>query len=330
MNSFGRIFRISIFGESHGVAVGVVIDGCPAGIKLAIADFSDDLNRRKPGADGTTARIEEDQVEIISGIFNDQTTGAPIMLMLRNHRQDSHGYDQFLDHPRPGHADFTAALKYNHCNDYRGGGHFSGRITAALVLAGVVAKKILKEIRIEAGLLSSGGSKNIAEAVKQAVAEQDSIGGIVECRVQNLPAGLGEPFFDSVESVISHLVFAIPGIRGIEFGNGFQAASQKGSEHNDMFLDSTGQTQTNHAGGVNGGITNGNELVFRVAVKPASSIFKSQNTYNFKADKMTELTINGRHDSCFALRVPVILEAVTAIALADLMLIRSCTSTSIL
>jgi len=330
MNSFGRIFRISLFGESHGAALGVVIDGCPAGIKLAVADFSDDLNRRKPGADGTTARIEEDQVEIMSGIFNDQTTGAPIMLMLRNHRQDSHGYDQFLDHPRPGHADFTAALKYNHCNDYRGGGHFSGRITAALVLAGVVAKKILKEIRIEAGLLSSGGSKNIAEAVKQAVAEQDSIGGIVECRVQNLPAGLGEPFFDSVESVISHLVFAIPGIRGIEFGNGFQAASQKGSEHNDMFLDSTGQTQTNHAGGVNGGITNGNELVFRVAVKPASSIFKSQNTYNFKADKMTELTINGRHDSCFALRVPVILEAVTAIALADLMLIRSCTSTSIL
>lgn len=326
MNSFGRIFRISLFGESHGAALGVVIDGCPSGIKLAIADFSDDLNRRKPGADGTTARIEEDQVEIMSGIFNDQTTGAPIMLMLRNHRQDSHGYDQFLDHPRPGHADFTAALKYNHCNDYRGGGHFSGRITAALVLAGVVAKKILKEIRVEAGLLSAGGSKNIAEAVQLAVAEQDSIGGIIECRVQNLPAGLGEPFFDSAESVISHLVFAIPGIRGIEFGDGFLAASQKGSEHNDVFIDSTGQTQTNHAGGVNGGITNGNDLVFRVAVKPTASIFKSQHTYNFKADKMTDLIINGRHDSCFALRVPVILEAVTAIALADLMLIRSCTS----
>jgi len=326
MNSFGRIFRISIFGESHGVAVGVVIDGCPAGIKLAIADFSDDLNRRKPGADGTTARIEEDQVEIISGIFNDQTTGAPIMLMLRNHRQDSHGYDQFLDHPRPGHADFTAALKYNHCNDYRGSGHFSGRITAALVLAGVIAKKILKKVRIDAGLLSAGGSKNITEAVKQAVAEQDSIGGIVECQVQNLPAGLGEPFFDSAESVISHLVFAIPGIRGIEFGDGFLAATQKGSEHNDIFLDSTGQTQTNHAGGVNGGITNGNKLIFRVAVKPTSSILKGQHTYNFKAEKMTELTINGRHDSCFALRVPVILESVTAIALADLMLIKNGTS----
>ena len=271
MNSFGTLFRISLFGESHGKAIGVVVDGCPPDIPLSPEDFVPDLSRRKSGAAGTTGRHEPDIPEILSGLFRGVTTGAPLTIMTLNQDKISSDYDDFLKIPRPGHADFTASVKYGGHADMRGSGHFSGRITWGLVAAGVIAKKITGQAEISAKLISAGGSSDIESAVKNAVAEKDSIGGIVECVVRNIPAGLGEPFFNSAESVISHLVFSVPAVKGIEFGSGFSAASMKGSVHNDAFIDARGNTATNNSGGINGGITNGNDIVFRVAIKPTSS-----------------------------------------------------------
>jgi chorismate synthase len=323
MNSFGRIFRLSIFGESHGAAVGVTIDGCPAGIPLTTADMLPDLQRRKAGAAGTTPRQEEDMPEIISGVFNDTTTGAPITILFRNTNTRSGDYEAIRNTPRPGHADFVLHEKYNGYNDYRGGGHSSGRLTLSLVAAGVVAKKVLGNIDIRATLAEAGGNTDIEAAINKAVEEQDSIGGIVSCTASGLPIGLGEPFFDSVESVIAHLAFAVPAIKGVEFGAGFAATCMKGSEHNDAIIDAAGHTATNHAGGVNGGITNGNELQFRVAVKPTSSTPKEQQTWSNKTQSVEAFTVKGRHDLCIALRVPVVIEAITAIALADLLAINN-------
>lgn len=320
MNSFGRIFRITIYGESHGPTVGIVIDGCPPGIELHVDDFRSDLSRRKSGQKGTTARTEEDVPAITSGVFNGKTTGAPIHISFANKDVKSEDYENILNIPRPGHADYTAHVKYKGFNDPRGGGHFSGRLTVCLVAAGVVAKKILHFVQFSANLIEAGGISDIKKAVDEAVNANDSIGGIVECTVSGLPSGLGEPFFDSAESLISHLVFSVPAIKGIEFGSGFKAASMKGSEHNDPVL-ADGKTVTNQAGGINGGITNGNDLVFRVAVKPASSISQPQQSIDLKTGKSVELIIEGRHDACIALRVPVIMEAVAAIALADFYLI---------
>ncbi|MFN8207094.1 MAG: chorismate synthase [Bacteroidales bacterium] len=321
MNSFGRLFRITILGESHGSSVGIIIDGCPAGIHLKTEDFEKDLNRRKSGAMGTTPRQENDLPVFRSGVFNDRTTGAPLSIFFENTNTRSQDYTALRETPRPGHADFVASIKFGGFEDYRGGGHFSGRLTLALVAAGVVAKKILSAQTIEAKLIEAGGQADVAAAVEQAVKMEDSIGGIVECRTSGLPVGLGEPFFDSVEAVISHLVFSIPATKGIEFGSGFAAARMRGSEHNDKFESTSGKTSTNYAAGINGGITNGNELVFRVAVKPTSSTKQAQHTMNFTTGKMTDLKIEGRHDTCIALRVPVVVEAVTAIALADFMLL---------
>lgn len=320
MNSFGTLFKVHIFGESHGPAVGVCIDNCPARIELAKEDFLHDISRRKSGAKGTTPRKEEDIPEIISGVFNGRTTGAPITILFRNNNIISKDYSNLIDMPRPGHADFTAKIKYGGFNDYRGGGHFSGRLTLCLVAAGVIAKKICNTISIHATLIEAGGSSNIDKAIDEALAAKDSIGGIVECEASNMPVGLGEPFFDSVESLISHIVFSIPAIKGIEFGSGFKAAKMKGSQHNDAISDECGKTERNNSGGINGGISNGNNLVFRVAVKPTSSIGIAQETYNFKSGQKEILEIKGRHDVCIALRVPVVIEAVTAIVLADLML----------
>lgn len=322
MNSFGRLFRISIFGESHGKTVGIVIDGCPAGIELNEADFDTDLQRRKAGAAGTTPRAEDDQPNIISGVFNDKTTGAPITILFENNNTRSTDYDAIKKTPRPGHADFVLYEKFKSFNDHRGGGHSSGRLTVALVAAGVIAKKILGNIHINAKLTEAGCNTDIEAAIAAAIEAQDSIGGIVTCYVSHLPVGLGEPFFDSVESYISHLAFCIPAIKGIEFGSGFAAAAMKGSEHNDAIIDADGTTQTNFAGGINGGITNGNELYFRVAVKPTSSTPQQQHTWNKETQSVEPFTVKGRHDLCIALRVPVVVEAVTAIALADLILIR--------
>ena len=321
MNSFGRIFRVSLFGESHGNEIGVVIDGCPPGITIREKDFEKDLTRRKPGKQGTTARIESDVPKIISGIYKEKSSGAPIAIIFSNKDTQSSDYQKFIDMPRPGHADFTSRIKYKGFNDLRGGGHFSGRLTAPLVAAGVVAKKIIGKIKISALLLEAGGTVNIENAIKSAEAAKDSIGGIVECRIKNIKPGLGEPFFDSVESMISHIIFAIPGIRGIEFGTGFKASAMKGSEHNDLIISADGKTATNNHGGINGGITNGNEVIFRAAVKPTSTISVNQKTYNFKTNKIEELSAKGRHDICFALRIPAIVEAAAAIAIADLYLI---------
>lgn len=321
MNTFGRIFRISIFGESHGKSVGVTVDGCPPGIELSEDDFHNDLDRRRSGAKGTTPRKEADLPEIISGVFNGYTTGAPITVVFKNENTKSGDYSKLVTHPRPGHADFTGFKKYKGFNDFRGGGHFSARLTLGLVSSGIIAKKILKPIDIQAKLISVHGNFNIEEALDQAIKLKESVGGIIECRASNIPVGIGEPFFDSVESVISHLAFAIPAIKGIEFGSGFNAANLYGSEHNDLLINEEGKTATNNAGGINGGITNGNELVFRIAIKPTSSISKPQNTYNTESKKTEELVVGGRHDVCVALRAPVIVEAITAIGLADLFLI---------
>lgn len=354
MNTFGRKFRVTVFGESHGEAIGVVLDGVPAGLELCEADFENDLLRRKSGANGTTPRLESDAPIILSGVFEGHTTGAPLTILFRNENVKSQDYAQFAAMPRPGHADLTAALRWDDCNDPRGGGHFSGRMTLPIVAAGVVAKKILSDAtildetpcgEINAEIVELGGiskshveraeasgedalndNKNEMlvewqEAIAQAAKDGDSLGAVVECIVPDIDPGYGEPFWDSVESMIAHAVFAIPGVRGIEFGDGFKAAAMKGSEHNDPIGPDARPTK-NGAGGVNGGLTNGAPIVFRVAFKPTSSISRAQQTFNFESGEMDTLEIKGRHDVCFALRCPVIVEAMTAIALADLALLR--------
>ena len=325
MNSFGKIFRVTIFGESHGPSVGITIDGCPAGLPLSVADFDADIERRKGGIQkGTTPRTESDTPIFLSGIFNEKTTGSPLTIIFENNNTKSSDYEKQRNIPRPGHADFVASKKFGGNEDYRGGGHFSGRLTVCLVAAGVVAKKILalqKNISCMASILEVGGEKDIETGLQKAIDAKDSIGGIIECRVAGLPIGLGEPFFDSVESLISHAVFAIPAIKGIEFGAGFAAAKMKGSEHNDALENESGKTVTNHAGGIVGGLTNGNELVFRVAVKPTSSTPKEQHTLNIESGVMEDFSVKGRHDLCIALRVPVVLEAITTFVLADLLML---------
>jgi chorismate synthase len=321
MNSFGIIFRVALFGESHGQAIGVTIDGCPPGISVSHEDFIPDLLKRQGGGKGSTSRKEPDLPEIISGVFNGYSTGAPMTIITRNKDADSSAYNDFIDIPRPGHADFTSRVKYSGFADYRGSGHFSGRITWGLVIAGVIARKLCGSSVISARIISAGGSEDIEDAVNKALAANDSIGGIIECKVENPPLAIGEPFFHSVESVISQMVFSIPAIKGIEFGSGFASASMKGSKHNDPLIDEKGRTLTNNAGGINGGISNGNDIVFRVAVKPTSSTGTPQRTFNFKSREMQTLSIEGRHDACIALRMPVIIEAVTAIAMADLIMI---------
>lgn len=326
MNSFGTIFRLNIFGESHGPSVGIVIDGCPPGMALDAADFTTDIERRKGGTQkGTTPRKEDDLPIFLSGVFNGKTTGAPLTIIFENKNTRSSDYEKLRSVPRPGHADFVASKKYDGFEDYRGGGHFSGRLTVCLVAAGVVAKKILatvdENILCAATITEIGGERNLEKGLQNAIDAKDSVGGIVECMVTNLPLGLGEPFFNSAESLISHAVFAIPAIKGIEFGAGFAAAKMYGSEHNDAILDVSGKTETNHAGGVVGGITNGNDLVFRVVVKPTSSTPKEQHTLNIETHEIESFSVKGRHDLCIALRVPVVLEAVTACVLADLLLI---------
>ena len=359
MNSFGRKFRVSIFGESHGELIGVVLDGVPAGLELSEQDFEQDILRRKSGAKGTTPRVEEDKPQIVSGVFEGHTTGAPLTIVFKNNNTHSSDYEQFAAMPRPGHADLTAAIKWDDCQDPRGSGHFSGRLTLPIVAAGVVAKKVLADAtilddtpvsEINARIVEIGGvdfstslemtgealemtngvlemteapdmSEEAQKVLEQAIKDGDSIGAVVECVVPAIDLGYGEPFWDSVESVISHAIFSIPGVRGIEFGDGFKAAAMRGSEHNDP-IGPDGRPLKNGAGGVNGGITNGAPIVFRVAFKPTSSISRPQQTFNFQIGEMDTLEVKGRHDACFALRTPVIVEAMTAIALADLIALK--------
>ena len=321
MNSFGRLFRVHIFGESHGDCVGLTIDGCPAGLDLSADDFITDIERRKGGGKGATPRVESDIPQFKTGLFNGKTTGAPLTILFENTNTRSSDYEKQRAIPRPGHADFTEHKKAGGFEDYRGSGHFSGRLTVCLVAAGVIAKKIMQGIKIESTILEIGGESDIEKGLQKAIAAKDSIGGIIDCKVNGLPVGLGEPFFDSAESLISHAVFAIPAVKAIEFGAGFAAAKMFGSEHNDAIIDSAGKTKTNHAGGIVGGITNGNELVFRIAVKPTSSTPAIQSSLNWETNQLENFSVKGRHDLCIALRVPVVLEAVAAIVLADLLLL---------
>lgn len=324
MNHFGRLFQITLFGESHGACVGVVVDGVPAGLSLTKEDFTLDLSRRKSGGLGTTPRIEKDEIEIESGVFGGKTTGAPILLRFLNQNTKSKDYTKLVFQPRPSHADYTAGIKYQGYQDYRGGGAFSGRLTLGLVAAGVIAKKILKDVTFTTEITNLGGNTNPIEfesILKDVVSKQDSIGGIVRITASNILAGLGEPYFDSLESTISHLLFSVGGVKGVSFGLGFEGVSLRGSEFNDEIIDAKGTTKTNHNGGINGGISNGNDLVISVFVKPTPSIGKPQQTFNFKTNQVEELIIEGRHDAAIILRAQVVLEACIAIALADSYLI---------
>lgn len=486
MNSFGRIFRVQIFGESHGDGVGVVIDGCPAGLDVPVEDFLSDMERRKGGTQkGATPRKEDDIPIFKSGVFNGKTTGFPIMIFFENKNTRSGDYDKQRSFPRPGHADFVAHKKFGGFEDYRGGGHFSARLTTGLVAAGVIAKKLLNDwgktspltplqrrgeqipgyitntkdewkilsvyakanrknpteaeamlwevlrnrnilnckfrrqhpiagylpdfvclerkliieidgqyheeaeqqqydnaraewleaygygivrltneevltnlqecidkievvlkerehlrveglhssspkemkrveaVTVSANIIEIAGEADLEKGLQKGIDAKDSVGGIIECRVNGLPVGLGEPHFDSVESLIAHAMFTIPAVKGVEFGSGFGAAKMFGSKHNDAIENMEGKTSSNHAGGIVGGITNGNELVFRIAIKPTASTPKEQHSLNWETGTMEDFSVKGRHDLCVALRAPVIVEAATAIVLTDLMMLEN-------
>ena len=322
-NSFGSKFKLSIWGASHAPEIGVRIEGVPQGISLSEGDFEADLSRRRASAKGTTARHEADIPILRSGIANGTTTGEPIEIVFKNGDTRSSDYSQFESHNRPSHVDFTARAKYGGEVDLRGSGQFSGRMTALLVAAGVIAKKILQNIEYQTSIVEIGGSHNKAEfadIIAAAMADGDSVGGVIECRAKGIEVGLGDPFFDSAESIIAHLLFSVPAVKGVEFGSGFEGVKLRGSERNDCFVDGEGHTATNNEGGINGGITNGNDLVVRAAIKPTASISKEQMTYNKELGEVAPLRIKGRHDACIALRAAVVVESVVAIALAELKL----------
>jgi chorismate synthase len=347
-NSLGKLFTVTSFGESHGRCIGAVIDGCPAGLPLTEADIQIEVDKRKPGTGvASTRRAEEDRAEILSGVFNRYTTGAPLCLLIWNKDMDSVAYEQVKNIVRPGHADYTATMKYGGFNDYRGGGQFSGRITAGFVMAGAVARKLLSTIGVEilahtveiggvkakpAGLPSvrkaddnplkcadSAATARMLKAIEQARSEGDSLGGIIEGMALNVPVGLGEPVFDTLEGDLAKAIFAIPAVKGVEFGAGFSAAKMKGSENNDPFIIKKGKIQTirNNAGGILGGISNGMPVVVRVAVKPTPSISKTQNTVNIETMESAELDIRGRHDACIVPRAVPVVSAMMAIVLCD-------------
>ena len=349
--SFGEKFRITVFGSSHGKHVGVEIDGCPAGVAVSEEDVQLWLDRRKPGQSSlTSGRREEDKVIVEAGIENGRTTGKKIRMLVENKDAKGGSYSKFGETPRPGHADYTSSAKYGKAES--GGGFFSGRMTAAFVMAGAVAKKLLEargvrtsafarqigNVRVEREVGGDEIEKNtyqnavrtaaaekadgMASEVEKARDEGDSVGGIIECRIDGMPPGAGEPMFRSIEGVVSQAVFAIPAVKGIEFGSGFSAASMKGSEHNDEFAVEGGKivTRTNNAGGILGGLSSGMPIVFRVAFKPTASIFKAQKTVDVKSMKEAELRIEGRHDPCIAIRAVPVVENVAAFCAADIIL----------
>lgn len=322
-NSFGSKFRIEIWGASHAPEIGIRIDGVPAGIALSESDFEADLSRRRASAKGTTARHEADIPAFRSGIIDGKTTGETLEIVFQNNNTRSSDYSQFENHPRPSHVDFVARKKYGEEVDLRGSGQFSGRMTALLVAAGIVAKKIVEGVSYSTSIIEIGGSRNkeeFSDIIASAMADGDSVGGVVECVAKGVGVGLGEPFFDSAESIISHLMFSVPAVKGIEFGSGFEGVRLCGSERNDCIIDNTGHTATNNEGGINGGITNGNDLIVRVAIKPTASISREQMTYNKELGEIAPLCIKGRHDACIVLRAAVVVEAIIAIALAELTL----------
>lgn len=348
-NSIGKIFTVTVFGESHGQCIGTVVDGCPAGLALSVADIQTEMDRRRPGEGAaSTGRAERDRVEILSGTLNGVTTGAPVCMMVRNEDVDDTDYERIGSLLRPGHADYTARVKYGGFSDLRGGGRFSGRITAAFVMAGAIAKKLLSSISVEiiahtveigaimarpvdfkkmsensrkdplrcADPQASAKMVRLISAVKE---EGDSLGGIIECIAVNLPVGLGEPVFDNLDGELARAVLAVPAVKGVEFGAGFAAARMRGSENNDPFVIRDGEiaTLTNNAGGVLGGISSGMPLVFRVAVKPTPSIVREQATVDIEKLESASLGMRGRHDVCIVPRAVAAVEAMAAITICD-------------
>ncbi|MDI6452679.1 chorismate synthase [Peloplasma aerotolerans] len=324
MNSYGRFFQVTLYGESHQDAIGVVIDGMPSGILIDESKIKADLVKRQPGAIGTTPRKEADEFRITSGVFNGYSTGSPIHLMIENKNIQSKDYEHLKKHPRPGHADFAANVKYRGFQDYRGGGRFSGRLTAALVAAGAIAKMIIP-FELSHKLLQVGNLTDLTlidEYLEEVSKLGDSVGGLIEVKATNMIVGLGEPFFNKLDSEIGKMMFSIPAVKGVEIGVGFDCLLMKGSTYNDEIIDVQGKTKTNHSGGVTGGLSNGNDLVVKVVIKPTSSIQKEQETFNFDTGKIESLEIGGRHDVCIARRVGIVLENALAIVLADLYLIQ--------
>lgn len=353
---WGNKLKISIFGESHGAGIGITIDGLPSGVEIDFEKILKEMSRRAPGKSKiSTARKEGDNPEILSGLFEGKTTGTPLCAVIRNKDQHSKDYGKLKDLMRPGHADYPGFVRYKGFNDYRGGGHFSGRITAPLVFAGAVCKQILdtKGITVGAHIKSIGEvydksfdeielTKEILDDLKEnelpllctenedlmrnsileARNEGDSVGGTIECTVIGMDAGIGNPFFDSVESTISHLMFSVPAVKGIEFGRGFEMSRLRGSQCNDEYYydGDKVKTYTNNNGGITGGITNGMPILFKVCIKPTSSISKKQRTIDITEKKESELVIKGRHDPCIVQRAVPVIEAVTAIGILDLVL----------
>ena len=324
MNGFGKLFKVNIYGESHNTSVGVLIDGIPAGISLDVSDFTADLLARKPHKVSQTSRVESDEPIIESGLFNGYTTGTPMLIRFLNNNTQSKDYSNLVSQPRPGHADFVMNKKYNGYNDYRGGGHTSGRLTTGIVAAGVIAKKITNLV-FESELVKLGNLSDMSkkeEYLNTIVEDKDSVGGIVRITVKNVPIGLGEPYFYSVESAISQILYSIGAVKGVSFGVGFDGCALLGSQFNDPIIDATGKTLTNNNGGVNGGVSNGNDIVINVFVKPTASIYKQQQTFNFSTDQVEPLEIKGRHDSAIVERAMIVLENAVAIALCDLFLLK--------
>lgn len=328
-SSIGNKVKISLFGESHGPSIGVVIDGLPAGEKISFEEIMIDMNRRAPGRSSlSTKRQEQDIPEILSGILDGVTTGSPICAIIKNEDAHSSDYDSIKNIPRPGHADYTASVKFNGFNDVRGGGHLSGRLTAPVTFAGNLCKQILsrKGIDIHAFIKSVAGFTNeneIKNAIESASAQGDSVGGIIECKITGVPVGVGNPIFEGIENNLSKYIFGIPGVKGIEFGLGFEYANLCGSESNDEFFYSDGKvlTRTNNHGGILGGISSGMPIIFRIVVKPTPSIAKTQNSVDLHNKKNAHIKICGRHDPCIVPRAVVVVEAMSALAILDLLLL---------
>ena len=324
MNDFGKLFKVNIYGESHNTSVGVLIDGIPAGISLDENDFLSDLGKRKPNKSSQTSRVETDLPIIESGLFNGYTTGTPMLIRFLNNNVHSSDYSNLVNQPRPGHADYVMMKKYKGFNDYRGGGHTSGRLTVGIVAAGVVAKKITN-FQFETELVKLGTLTDMSKKedyLNQIASEGDSVGGVVRITVKNVPVGLGEPYFYSVESAVSQILYSIGAVKGVSFGVGFDGCAMLGSEYNDPIVNENGKTLTNNNGGINGGVSNGNDLIINVFVKPTPSIYKTQQTFNFNENKVAELQIKGRHDAAIVERAMIVLENAVAIALCDLYLLK--------
>lgn len=351
-NTFGTSLSVTLFGESHGNSIGAVLDGMPAGVAVDTDFLNRQTELRKPKGKISTKRHEADEVCIVSGVFEGKTTGTPICVVIKNGDTKSKDYEKTKNLLRPSHADYTAHIKYNGYEDYRGGGHFSGRITAPLVAVGAIVIDALKQKGVEIGthikkiadvsdrdfndfdedfkkiqnnpfaVLDSEKAKLMTELIETAAAEGDSIGGILQTAVTGLPTGVGEPWFDTVESVLAHALFSVPAVKGVEFGRGFEFADLKGSEANDEWRINDGKisTVTNNNGGINGGITNGMPIVINTVIKPTPSIAKEQNTVDIEKNENSKLIINGRHDPCIVHRAAVVVSSVTAIALCDLLL----------